>query len=198
METRDAGVDWCAVGDLLAAGHVQPPHVRCLAPYFLSEAEAKRFIAQSRWRHYVYGLCGPAGDVFYIGKGRDSRMFCHRQDAECGVPGDKAETLRRLGDDIRYTIFAFFDTEGCALLLEGAMIDANWPYLLNRRRETLLGAAAGVARREIHAAATDHERVGRELAELSASHFRRGHLLRAIAAKTNSENMLANAEAVFR
>jgi hypothetical protein len=102
----------------------------------MDAAQTREAIKASQWRFYVYFLCGPGGEIFYVGKGTGPRVLTHAAEAVAGADGDKAEMLRRLGGQVRYCISAFFEDDDEALLRESILIEAMWPILLNARQDT--------------------------------------------------------------
>ena len=84
---------------------------------------------------YVYGLCSPAGDVFYIGSACFSyRIGQHRRDID--RLADKSLTIQSIveqGKDIGLKIFAYCETFIEARRLEELLI-LNWPTKLTNSR----------------------------------------------------------------
>lgn len=129
-------VDWGEVDDLIRSGAFAPPRQCAIAPYLMDAAQTREAIKSSVWRFYVYFLCAPTGHILYVGKGPGPRALVHAAEAAAGAEGDKAEALRRLGDQVRYCIYAFFQDDDPALLEESILIEAMWPVLLNSRKDT--------------------------------------------------------------
>lgn len=75
------------------------------AKMLMTGPELSATIAFSNWDHYVYGLCDPHGYPFYVGKGVRDRALAHAIDAEAGCDSEKAEAIRSLGYNLRYTIY---------------------------------------------------------------------------------------------
>lgn len=129
-------VDWGEVDDLIRSGDFAPPRECAIAPYLMDATQTRAAIKASSWRFYVYLLCGPGGEIFYVGKGAGPRALVHAAEAAAGADGDKTEMLRRLGNQVRYCILAFFEDDDEALLEESILIEALWPVLLNSRKDT--------------------------------------------------------------
>ena len=54
-------------------------------------------------KFYVYALCYPNGDFFYIGKGQGKRIDDHENDAKRGVDNKKCDVIRDIwisGDEV--------------------------------------------------------------------------------------------------
>lgn len=126
------------------------------APYTLEAAEAREWIRAARWRHYVYLLCSPTGDVFYVGKGVDGRLFQHAADAQCGDESEKAAEIRRLGADLRYCFFAFFPTNDKARIGESLLIERYFDVLLNARADSIEGVMRSIMARDLSEIAHEH------------------------------------------
>jgi len=137
-------VDWRRVDELMRAGSLEPPRQRVVAPYVVDADGARAMVRAAVWPHYVYMLCGEAGDVFYVGKGVGARAFVHAAEAAAGADGDKAEMLRRLGSSVRYCLIGFFERDEDALLREAILIEALWPVLLNARKDTAFNVSKGI------------------------------------------------------
>lgn len=59
--------------------------------------------------YYVYILARPDGRPFYVGKGKDDRLFAHEREARRGVRSHKCNVIRKIwrtgGEVQRYTVF---------------------------------------------------------------------------------------------
>ncbi len=84
------------------------------APIF-DLAGVRDSIRQSPHRFYVYVLCRPNGEPFYVGKGVANRVFCHEADARnLPTKSHKLNLIRALhkkGLKVGYVIEGFFETE---------------------------------------------------------------------------------------
>jgi len=78
-----------------------------------------RLLAANAGRFYVYLLLRPDKTPFYVGKGFGSRVFVHESEArDTTRKSHKLNTIRlikRLGQDIGYSIIEFFDDESACL-----------------------------------------------------------------------------------
>ncbi len=84
--------------------------------------------AMSHLEYYVYALVDPQDQkIFYIGKGKDDRVFRHATDAlETEVQSDKLETIRKIinqGKGVQYYILRHNLTEEVAYIVESTLID---------------------------------------------------------------------------
>lgn len=63
-------------------------------------------------KYYVYALCKPNGDVFYIGKGKGKRINHHFNDWHLNRSNNKKnQTIRKYGNSIKREILCYFDNE---------------------------------------------------------------------------------------
>lgn len=66
-------------------------------------------------RFYVYVLCRPNGDPFYVGKGQDARVFDHDAEARRGHKCHKCNVIRKIwkqgGQVQRYIVFETDDEQ---------------------------------------------------------------------------------------
>lgn len=65
-----------------------------------------------RW--YVYLLSRPTGEPFYVGKGRETRVYHHEHLARKGEQSEKSHVIRKIwaaGDEVTRTIVARFATD---------------------------------------------------------------------------------------
>lgn len=66
-------------------------------------------------KYYVYALCKPNGDVFYIGKGKGKRINHHFNDWHLNKSNSKKnQTIRKYGNSIKREILCYFDSEETA------------------------------------------------------------------------------------
>lgn len=66
-------------------------------------------------KYYVYALCKPNGDVFYVGKGKGKRINCHFQEYHLKRSNSaKNQTIRKYGNAIKREILCYFDNESSA------------------------------------------------------------------------------------
>lgn len=77
---------------------------------------------------YVYRLVDPRTETtFYVGKGKDNRVFAHFTEAENGVSGNKTERIREIwesGKDVAVIIHRHdLEDEKQAFLVESVLID---------------------------------------------------------------------------
>ena len=90
-------------------------------------------------RHYVYRLIDPRnGETFYVGKGKEQRVFAHVSGALDDPDQDTADPkleriheIRALGMDVAHIIHRHGMSEAVAREVEAALIDA-YPGLVNR------------------------------------------------------------------
>lgn len=66
-------------------------------------------------KYYVYALCRPCGEVFYVGKGKGKRINHHFQDYHLKKSNSsKNHIIRKYGNSIKREILCYFDNEGSA------------------------------------------------------------------------------------
>ena len=66
-------------------------------------------------KYYVYALCKPNGDVFYIGKGKGKRINHHFNNWHLSRSNNKKnQTIRKYGNSIKREILCYFDSEDIA------------------------------------------------------------------------------------
>ena len=74
-------------------------------------------------KYYVYALCKPNGDVFYIGKGKGKRINHHFQEYHLKRSNSrKNHTIRKYGNSIKREILCYFDSEDKAYEYEEWLI----------------------------------------------------------------------------
>lgn len=74
-------------------------------------------------KYYVYALCKPNGDVFYIGKGKGKRINHHFQEYHLKRSNSrKNKTIRKYGNSVKREILCYFDTEDRAYEYEEWLI----------------------------------------------------------------------------
>jgi hypothetical protein len=84
---------------------------------------------------YVYALAD-GGEVFYVGKGRNARMYQHLSDAKRGAKGPKADRIRAIlarGAEVEHRVLGEYDTDVEACEAEVQFI-ASMPGLTNQSR----------------------------------------------------------------
>ena len=117
-------------------------------------------------RTYVYRLIDPRnGETFYIGKGKNDRVFAHsRAEIKTEDPGDKLKRIREIhvgGFEVAHVIHRHGMDDKTAMEVEAALIDA-YPGLTN----AVIGAGSNdfgamhaqeiVNRYEAHVASFEH------------------------------------------
>lgn len=74
-------------------------------------------------RYYTYALCKPTGEVFYIGKGKGSRINHHFQKWHLSKSNNKKnQTIRKYGNTVKREILCYFNNEEDAYLHEEWLI----------------------------------------------------------------------------
>lgn len=74
-------------------------------------------------KYYVYALCKPNGEVFYIGKGKGKRINHHFNDWHLNKSNNKKnQTIRKYGNSIKREILCYFDNEDSAYEYEEWLI----------------------------------------------------------------------------
>lgn len=81
--------------------------------------------------YYVYALCRPTGEPFYIGKGKGSRALHHVGEAKQGPrlfqqnphKNNIIRKMRRSGDVVHYKLAGIFDDENESLDFEHSLIE---------------------------------------------------------------------------
>lgn len=83
---------------------------------------------------YVYVLRRPSGAVFYVGKGKQNRIYDHEMEARRGHQCHKCHTIRKIwreGSQITKEIIFRTNIERDALRHEATLIQALKPQLVN-------------------------------------------------------------------
>lgn len=121
----------------------------------MTEAEARKQAKAHAWPFYVYALCDPIGCVFYIGKGQKNRLLDHAIEAHRGEESEKAQTIRMLGNSLRYSILLSCADEETAIAHEAFFIEDLWQFgtLTNLRKETVESAIRAVTGARIYGSA---------------------------------------------
>lgn len=81
--------------------------------------EAQSFLKSAAGRYYIYLLCRPSGEPFYIGKGLNLRALEHEAEARRGHPvGEtnpfKCNVIRKIlrdGEEVLYRIESLYEAE---------------------------------------------------------------------------------------
>ncbi|MBU3260994.1 GIY-YIG nuclease family protein [Roseovarius sp. PS-C2] len=122
-----------------------------MTEFFGRRSELEAFLLSVSGRYYVYELCRPNGEVFYVGKGLNRRAVEHEMEAVRNHPiGEsnpfKCNVIRQVmreGDQINYRIVKVFEAteEFDCLKLEADLIQKH-----GRRHEggTLTNLAGGI------------------------------------------------------
>jgi len=93
----------------------------------MTEKEAKALLKQNSGRFYVYELCYPTGEPFYVGKGRAGsrveRLFSHgKPDKHNPLKSNIVKKIARNNNKVRYKVCEFLDEEKDAFTLEVELI----------------------------------------------------------------------------
>lgn len=100
----------------------------------MREKKISRFHAGLRYWHYVYQLIDPRnGRPFYIGSGRDLRMYAHEIEAERELRSRKCDKIREVwaaGHEIEWRIVGLFRDKQQCLWWEQHLIEID-PSLTN-------------------------------------------------------------------
>ena len=91
-----------------------------------------------RKTYYVYTLAYPDGTVFYVGKGRGTRIDTHEEEAMRGIKSKRCDVIRQIwarGEQVQKDIVYGTTNEQDALAYEWTLINLvhNTPYLTNVR-----------------------------------------------------------------
>lgn len=98
--------------------------------------------------YYVYRLIDPRnGETFYVGKGKDNRVFEHVKQAlkldkdedEITVKYDRIQEIKNSGLDVIHIIHRHGMNEKTAFEVESALIDA-YPGLTNLKMDLIVNA----------------------------------------------------------
>ena len=74
-------------------------------------------------KYYVYALCKPNGDIFYVGKGKGSRINHHFANWSLNKSTSmKNQTIRKYGNTVKREILCYFDSEDLAYEYEEWLI----------------------------------------------------------------------------
>lgn len=89
-----------------------------------AEVEIRRLLSKNKGKPYVYGLFRPSGEIFYVGKGTNRRLFVHGSASDRYNPHkiNIIAKIRESGQDISRKIFKFFETDDEALDYELSLI----------------------------------------------------------------------------
>jgi len=78
---------------------------------------------------YVYSLTDPTtGEVFYIGKGNNNRLYAHEKEARRGISGAKCDRIRTIlgmGRSVQYSILGEYNTDKEAYSAEKCFIASH-------------------------------------------------------------------------
>ena len=80
---------------------------KTIAPTTLTTSS--RVYSKFSCKYYVYGLFKPNGVLFYVGKGKGSRINDHFKPSNLKVKSPKASIIKKYGDSIIREIFEYFD-----------------------------------------------------------------------------------------
>lgn len=73
-------------------------------------------------KYYVYCLCKPDGTVFYVGKGKGSRINDHFKPSSLKLNTPKTGKIKKYGKDVKREILCYFDEEYSAYSFEEWLI----------------------------------------------------------------------------
>jgi len=112
--------------EMPAGEYAQPGALFGLPGPTLSLQGARRRIREGEGRFYVYALCLPSGEPFYVGKGFEDRIAAHEAESLNPRSDDaKHRTIRTIksrGLRVGYRLLGFFDSENEALAQEKSLI----------------------------------------------------------------------------
>lgn len=111
--------DYCAIDDMLAE------YGLAISPKKLIYGRKVVQLIPPIRGWYVYYLCRPDGEVFYVGKGQGARMYNHAAEARAGVKSHKCNIIRKIwraGKEIIYRVVFVTTVEQEAYLFEAEEI----------------------------------------------------------------------------
>lgn len=91
----------------------------------MTAEEILRLLEENKGKFYCYTLSKPDGTPFYVGAGRDKRIFAHEKQARGKTRSRKLSTIRKItteGGSINYAIVGFYDNWSDAIEEEKSQI----------------------------------------------------------------------------
>ncbi len=132
-------------------------------------------------RFYVYALCYPSGEPFYIGKGSNRRLMLHNSRARQGGTDRKSQVIREIwetGEDIVRQVLFQTDDEMDALREEARLLAMYEPGgLLTNFQPDKTKNADAVALGRLRALSPDMSRIQRNAGKSSAKRRRAAYAL---------------------
>ena len=88
----------------------------------MPKRNSSKFIPEHYHKYYVYVLCKPNGEVFYVGKGKGNRINDHFSNSNMKGNSRKIATIKKYGDSVKREILCYFDKESDAFDYEEWLI----------------------------------------------------------------------------